>query len=257
MKCDDLRGRVAVVTGGARGIGYSLAQALAGQGCSVALLDLLPEVEASAARLAEQTGAPTAHATVDVTDPDSVDAAFETVARALGTPEILVTAAGICIWGDSTEVDRATWSRVVDVNLSGTFYCAQAFGRRAIGAGVRGSIVMISSMSARIVNVPQFQASYNASKAGVDHLVKSLAVEWAQRGIRVNAIAPGYTLSNMTRQFTEVEPELAAQWNAATPMGRMGTPEDLHGPTLLLASDAAAGYLTGQTIVVDGGYTAI
>jgi sorbose reductase len=111
-------------------------------------------------------------------------------------------------------------------------------------------------MSGSIVNVPQFQASYNASKAAVAHLAKSLAVEWAPRGIRVNSISPGYFLSDMTRQFTEQNPELAAEWVARIPAGRMGEPRDLHGLVTFLASDAAA-YLTGQDLVIDGGYTAI
>lgn len=255
MKFDDLNGRVAVVTGGARGIGYSLAEALASQGCAVGLLDRLPDVEASAERLAADHGVPAAHAVVDVTDPGSVSAAFASVGEAIGTPDILVTAAGITVWGDAEHVDRETWGRVIDVNLSGTFYSTQAFARPLLEQGRQGSAILISSMSGRVVNVPQHQASYNASKAAVDQLARSLAVEWAP-SLRVNAIAPGYILSDMTRQFTEQEPELAAQWVDAIPAGRMGDPEDLHGVVLLLASDASR-YLTGQTVVVDGGYTAI
>ena len=255
MTISDLAGRVAVVTGGARGLGYSLASALARQGASVALLDLLPEVEASATRLAEETGVPTASATVDVTDAASVDAAFATVREQLGTADILLTAAGITVWGDSAEVEPTTWSRVIDINLSGTFYSAQSFARPLIAEGRTGSAILVSSMSGRVVNVPQRQASYNSSKAAVDQLAKSLAVEWAP-AIRVNAIAPGYFLSDMTRQFTEANPELAADWVSRIPAGRMGEPADLDGLVLLLASSSSS-YLTGQTLVIDGGYTAI
>lgn len=255
MSFPDLAGRTAVVTGGARGIGYSLASALARNGVSVALLDLLPEVEESAARLAAETGAPTAAALVDVTDAASVDAAFAAVRESLGVADLLVAAAGITIWGDSAEVEPGTWAKVIDVNLSGTFYAAQAFARPLIDAGRDGSAILISSMSGRVVNVPQHQASYNASKAAVDQLAKSLAVEWAPR-IRVNAIAPGYILSDMTRQFTEANPELAADWVRMIPAGRMGEPSDLDGLLLLLASSASS-YLTGQTLVIDGGYTAV
>ncbi|MRX44030.1 SDR family oxidoreductase [Agromyces kandeliae] len=255
MNFPDLAGRVAVVTGGARGIGYSLASALARQGVNVALLDLLPDVEESARRLAAETGVKTASSLVDVTDPESVDAAFATVRDRLGIADVLVTAAGITIWGDSAEVEPATWSKVVDVNLSGTFYSTQAFARALLADGRDGSAVLISSMSGRVVNVPQRQASYNASKAAVDQLAKSLAVEWAP-AIRVNAIAPGYILSDMTRQFTEANPELAADWVSMIPAGRMGEPADLDGVVLLLASSASS-YLTGQTLVIDGGYTAI
>lgn len=255
MNFPDLEGRVAVVTGGARGIGYSLASALARQGASVALLDLLPEVEESARRLADETGAATMAATVDVTDPESVETAFATAREALGTADLLVTAAGITIWGDSAEVDQYNWTKVIDVNLNGTFYSMQSFARPLMAEGREGSAILISSMSGRIVNVPQRQASYNSSKAAVDQLAKSLAVEWAP-AIRVNAIAPGYILSDMTRQFTEANPELAADWVSMIPAGRMGEPADLDGVVLLLASSASS-YLTGQTLVIDGGYTAI
>ncbi|WP_438354385.1 SDR family oxidoreductase [Microbacterium sp. CJ88] len=255
MNFPDLAGRTAVVTGGARGLGYSLASALARQGAKVALLDLLPEVEASAARLAEETGVATASATVDVTDATSVEAAFAQVRTKLGTADILITAAGITTWGDAADVDPAAWSRVIDINLSGTFYATQSFARPLIAAGRSGSAILVSSMSGFIVNVPQNQASYNASKAAVAHLATSLAVEWAP-AIRVNAIAPGYFLSDMTRQFTEANPDLAADWIARIPAGRMGEPEDLDGLVLLLASDSSS-YLTGQTLVIDGGYTAI
>ena len=111
-------------------------------------------------------------------------------------------------------------------------------------------------MSGSIVNIPQNQTSYNTSKAGVDMLTKSLAIEWAPLGIRVNAVAPGYFLSDMTRQFTDANPELAAQWRNLIPMGRMGEPSDLDGLVALLCSSASS-YLTGQSIIIDGGYTAI
>ena len=157
--------------------------------------------------------------------------------------------------GDSVDVEPETWRRVLDINLNGTFYACQSFGRRALARG-SGSAVLVSSMSASIVNVPQFQASYHASKAGVSMLAQALGVEWAPRGVRVNAIAPGYMLSEMTRQFTEANPDLARQWTSAIPLGRMGQPEDLHGLVGFLASDAS-GYLTSQSIVIDGGYTAL
>lgn len=255
MNFPDLAGRTAVVTGGARGIGYSLATALARQGVNVALLDLLPDVEESAERLASETGVATASARVDVTDAASVEAAFADVRESLGVADLLITAAGITIWGDSAEVEPGTWSKVIDVNLNGTFYATQAFARPLLAEGREGSAILISSMSGRVVNVPQHQASYNASKAAVDQLAKSLAVEWAP-ALRINAIAPGYILSDMTRQFTEANPDLAAGWVSMIPAGRMGEPGDLDGVVLLLAS-AASSYVTGQTLVVDGGYTAI
>jgi NAD(P)-dependent dehydrogenase (short-subunit alcohol dehydrogenase family) len=253
---DDIAGSVAVITGGARGLGYSLATALAGQGASIALLDVLPTVGESADRLADELGVKAAGYVVDVTDADAVDRVLGTAETELGTASVLVTAAGICIWGDSVDVAPEEWRKVLAVNLDGTFFVTQSFARRALAAGVPASAVFISSMSGFIVNRPQFQASYNASKAAVSQLAKSLAVEWAGAGVRVNAIAPGYFLSDMTRQFTDENPALAEQWLAGTPLGRMGQPEDLHGLVVYLASSASS-YLTAQTIVIDGGYTAV
>jgi sorbose reductase len=252
----DVAGRVAVVTGGARGLGLSMATALARGGVRIALLDLLDEVGSSAARLAADHGVDTVGLRADVTSAESVAAAFDEAADKLGTPAILINAAGITIWGDSADIDQATWQKVIDVNLTGTFLTCQAFGRRCRDEAVPGVIVNVSSMSAQIVNVPQHQASYHASKAGVDMLTKALAVEWAPLNIRVNAIAPGYFLSDMTRQFTEANPELAQRWRSMIPLGRMGEPRDLDGLVTFLCSDASA-YLTGQAIVIDGAYTAI
>ncbi|WP_229674189.1 SDR family oxidoreductase [Nakamurella endophytica] len=244
------------MTGGARGLGYSLAGALARSGADVALLDLLESVPESAERLAAEHGVRTAAVRVDVTDQDAVDAAFDTVAEQLGTPTLLLTAAGITVWNDSVAIRSPEWRRVLQINLDGTFFSATAFARRLLAEKRDGAAVFISSMSGSVVNVPQFQASYNASKAAVAHLAASLAVEWAPAGIRVNAIAPGYFLSDMTRQFTEANPDLAADWVSRIPAGRMGEPEDLHELVLYLASRGSS-YMTGQTLVIDGGYTLI
>lgn len=253
---EDLAGQTAVITGGARGLGLSLATALARQGVSVALLDLLPQVQEAARSVASTYGVDAAGYVVDVTDPDAVESAVEQASGDLGLASILVTAAGITIWGDSTEVDPATWHKVLSVNLDGTFYVTQSFARRVLAAGRPASVIMISSMSGLVVNQPQFQASYGASKAAVSQLARSLAVEWAAAGVRVNAIAPGYFLSDMTRTFTDANPELAERWRASIPMGRMGDPADLDGLIVYLASSASS-YLTGQNIVIDGGYTSV
>jgi NAD(P)-dependent dehydrogenase (short-subunit alcohol dehydrogenase family) len=253
---EDLDGTVAVVTGGARGLGLAMATALAGQGARVALLDLLPGVEASAADLAARTGVTVVGVTADVTSPASVAGAFDQVEQALGAPRVLVNAAGVAGTADAVEVDPSFWQRVMDVNVSGTFYACQAFARRAFAAGVRGSIVNISSMSAFVVNVPQRQAVYNTSKAAVDQLTRSLAVEWIGRGVRVNAIAPGYFLTDMTRGVVEAEPEMAQRWLAHIPAGRMGEPPDLAGLVVFLASDASR-YVVGESVVIDGGYSIV
>jgi NAD(P)-dependent dehydrogenase (short-subunit alcohol dehydrogenase family) len=248
---EDLEGKVAVVTGGARGLGLSMARALARHGVRIGLVDLLEEVEESAAALPEAVGT-----TADVTSADDVAAAFARVSEQLGSPSLLVNAAGITVWEDSLDATPESWRRVIDINLTGTFLCCQALGRACRDDGHAGAIVNVSSMSGRVVNVPQHQTSYNASKAAVDQLTKSLAVEWAELGVRVNAVAPGYFLSDMTRQFTESNPELAERWQGMIPAGRMGEPQDLDGLVVFLCSDASA-YIVGQSIVIDGAYTAI
>lgn len=253
MRCS---GKIAVITGGARGIGLTLAYGLAKEGAAIALLDVLPEVQSSAEALAANTGVPTIGLHCDVTDPESVNAAFAQVHGELGVPNVLITSAGITSWCDSIDVTPEDWQRVIDINLNGTFFACQAFGRGLLAKDQPGSAILISSMSGQIVNVPQHQASYNVSKAGVTHLAKSLAVEWAKQGIRVNALEPGYTLSDMTRQFMDANPDLQKLWVSMIPAGRMGEPEDLVGAVVLLASDESR-YLTGQSIVIDGGYTAI
>lgn len=256
MKFEDLHGRTAVITGGGRGLGFSLAEALAGQGVNVALLDVLPEVGEAATSLAAEYGVQAIGIRTDVTDPEQINAAFDRITAEIATPQILLTAAGITLLEAAVDIDPAQWRRLQSINVDGTFFVAQVFARRLIAAELAGSAILVSSMSAKIVNVPQQQTAYNASKAAVDHLTRSLAVEWAGHRIRVNAIAPGYFLSDMTKQFTESNPVLAADWTSRIPLGRMGDPSDLHGLVGFLASDASS-YLTAQSIVIDGGYTAL
>ncbi|MGO1769497.1 MAG: SDR family oxidoreductase [Microbacterium sp.] len=253
---EDLKGRVAVVTGGAGGIGYSIATAFADQGMDVALLDLSPTVAEAAAKLASDHGVRTTGQVVDVTDPESVEAAFSAVDDALGTPTVLLAAAGLTIIGDSVDYPPSKWRTVMGVNVDGVFYSTQSFARRALQAGRPASAILISSMSAFAVNVPQRQAVYNASKAAVHQLAASLGVEWATDGLRVNTIAPGYVATDLTKEVIEADPELAQEWIDRIPMGRMATPEDLHALAVYLASDAS-GYMTAQTVIIDGGYTAI
>jgi sorbose reductase len=233
-----------------------MGRALARHGVHVGLVDLLDDVHASAAALADDLGVESVGTAADVTSADDVAAAFAHVAETLGSPALLVNAAGITVWEDSLDVTAESWRRVIDINLTGTFLCCQALGRACRDGGHGGAIVNVSSMSGRVVNVPQHQTSYNASKAAVDQLTKSLAVEWAELGVRVNAVAPGYFLSDMTRQFTESNPELAERWRGMIPAGRMGEPSDLDGLVAFLCSDASS-YIVGQSIVIDGAYTAV
>ena len=253
---EDLAGQVAVITGGARGLGLSMAQALGKWRAKIALLDILAEVKDTAETVQRDLEVESLGVVADVTDDRSVAAAFAEVGRTLGSPSILINAAGITVWEDSIEVAKESWQRVIDINLTGTFLCCQALARACTAAGKGGVILNVSSMSAQIVNVPQHQASYHASKAGVDMLTKALAVEWAPIGVRVNAIAPGYMLSEMTRQFTAANPKLAEQWRSMIPAGRMGEPADLEALVVFLCS-ARSSYLMGQSVVIDGAYTAV
>lgn len=251
-----LDARIAVVTGGGRGIGHAIATQLAQQGADVALFDLLPDVVTTAQTLAQAVGRRSVGVQVDVTDAAAVRAAFDAVTEAIGAPDALVNAAGIASNSPAHETDPADFRRVVDVNLVGTYLTCRELGRRLVATGRPGGIVNISSMSGIIVNVPQPQAAYNASKAGVAMLTKSLALEWAPHRIRVNSVAPGYIASEMTTQVMQAEPERAAQWLARTPIGRLGTPEDVAPVVGFLLSDAAA-FVVGHDLVVDGGYTIV
>jgi NAD(P)-dependent dehydrogenase (short-subunit alcohol dehydrogenase family) len=252
----DLPGQVAVVTGGARGLGYAVAETLADCGVSVGLADLLPTVENSAVRLAETGSMPTLGVQVDVTDADRVAALIDQVAATLGRPTILVNAAGIGPRHAALDITPVQWQQVLDVNLTGTFLTCQAFARHCVRAGSGGAIVNIASMSAQIVNVPQTQSAYNVSKAGVEALTRSLAVEWLPLGIRVNAVSPGYVLTDMTRGVVETRPDLADVWLQRTPAGHLGDPSDI-GPLVAYLASSASRFLVGQCVVIDGGYTIV
>ena len=249
-----LQGQVAVVTGGARGLGLEMMDALAEAGAHVVALDLLKaQAEQSAEAVSARRGVRAAAHGLDVTDPAQVAAVFAAIEREFGRLDILVAAAGIVENVPAEDVSPASWQRIIDVNVNGVFYCAQAAGKAMLACG-SGSIILIASMSGMISNTPQKQAAYNTSKAGVIMMAKSLAAEWAPRGVRVNALAPGYMRTALTDQVLEGQPGLRATWEGLTPMGRMGTPPELRGSVVYLASRASS-YVTGHTLVVDGGYT--
>ena len=249
-----LAGKVALVTGGARGIGAEMLDALAEAGASVIAVDLLAELaQQTAADVGARHGVPNAAYRLNVTDPGDVERVFAQAQRDVGPIDVLVAAAGIVDNVAAEETSAAVWQRAMDININGVFFCAQAAGRSMIPRRT-GSIITIASMSGLIVNRPQPQAAYNASKAAVIQMTRSLAAEWAPHGVRVNTIAPGYIRTELTAKLFETAPDLLEQWQRFIPMARMGETRELRGPLLYLASDASS-YTTGSTLVVDGGYT--
>jgi NAD(P)-dependent dehydrogenase (short-subunit alcohol dehydrogenase family) len=240
-----LDGRVAVVTGGNRGLGYAFARALGEAGARVAIAARDAERSAEAAGELGALAVP-----LDVTDAESVGAMVERVSGELGAIDVLVNNAGICFHRPALEVPEQEWREVFDVNVDGLWRCSRAVGAGMVERG-HGSIVNIGSMSAMIINRPQMQPAYNASKAAVHHLTRSLAAEWAPHGVRVNALAPGYVKTEMSPVD---EPQFRRHWIEDAPMERYATPEEL-GPSLLYLASDASSFVTGSVLVVDGGYT--
>ncbi|MDA0161106.1 SDR family oxidoreductase [Solirubrobacter ginsenosidimutans] len=223
-----LDGKVAVVTGGGSGIGAAVATALTEAGAEVVIASRSQGV------------------ITDVTDIDSVRA----MVAEIGPIDVLVNNAGVCFHRPALEVPDEEWRAVWDVNVDGVWNCSRVVGEQMIARG-GGAIVNIGSISAQIVNRPQWQPAYNASKAAVHQLTKSLAAEWAPHGVRVNALAPGYVKTEMAPVD---DPRFKPLWIDDPPMGRYALPEEMGPSVVFLASDASS-FMTGSVLVVDGGYT--
>jgi len=248
-----LDGRVAVVTGGGRNIGLACGQALAEAGATVFVTDLDQALVDSGVAGIKAQGGKADGMVIDVTKTSSVNAVAAEAIKRHGKVDILVCNAGIARSETPAEkVEDEHWLNVIDINLNGVFWCCRAFGKHMLERK-SGSIVNIGSMSGFIVNKPQEQSYYNASKAGVHHLTKSLAAEWAPRGVRVNAVAPTYIETSLTKFGMEDE-RLYPTWLQMTPMGRVGQPDEIASVVHFLASDAAS-LMTGAIVVADGGYT--
>jgi glucose 1-dehydrogenase len=248
-----LDGKVAVVTGGARGIGRTLAEAMAREGASVVIADISSDTaEATAAGINAEGGAAIA-VSLDVSVRPEVDALMDATESAFGTPSVLVCSAGITTGGGDTgflEISDDEWDRVFAVNLRGTFLCGQAAARRMVASGTRGSIITLTSIGAErpMFGVP----AYHTSKAAVSGLTRAMAVNLAHHGIRANALAPGYILTDLMRSVLGDDASTAATIVNRVPMGRLGEPDELVGAAIFLASDESA-YMTGHVLHLDGG----
>lgn len=251
-----LAGKHAVVTGGARGLGYAVAKAMGQEGAELALVDLLPEVHEAAQRLGGEIGAEVSSYQCDVTDQSSIASLFAAFDKAGYPYDVLMNGAGVANEESALTMSREKFEFCINVNVTGMFMMSQRFANGVLDRRAAGTIVNISSMSGYVVNVPQNVLAYNVSKAAAAMLTQALGVEWIRQGIRVNAVAPGYFESDMTKDYIVNRPEFGNEWRSRTPIGRFGQPEELGPLVVFLASDESA-YVVGQNILIDGGYTAV
>ena len=245
-----LEGKRALVTGGNRGLGYAFTRALADCGAAVAFVGRGGDANRAAAGRLADSGVPAHAIDADLTVDTDVDRAVDEAVAALGGLDIVVNNAGVCFHNPAWDAPDDQWQQVFDLNVRAVWKVSLAAGRHLRETG-GGAIVNIGSISGLIVNRPQAQAPYNASKAAVHQLTRSLAAEWAPYRIRVNAVAPGYVKTEMAPVD---RPELRRMWIEDTPQQRYAMPEEI-APTVVYLCSPAAAFVTGSVIVIDGGYT--
>jgi NAD(P)-dependent dehydrogenase (short-subunit alcohol dehydrogenase family) len=246
----DLTGRTAVVTGATRGLGRAFAVALAEAGADIVIVGRDAEAAAEVEAQLRELGRQSLIVLADLTSRSGIENVRDRALERFGSVEVLINNAGTCVHRPALEVTDEQWRQVMDINVDAVWMSCQTFGRHMVDRG-RGSIVNIGSMSAQIVNRPQWQPGYNASKAAVHHLTRSLAAEWAPAGVRVNALAPGYIKTDMAPVD---DPKFRRHWIEDTPQQRYATPDELGPAIVYLASDASS-FMTGSILVIDGGYS--
>lgn len=249
-----LAGKVSLVTGGGQGIGRAFAHALGEAGASVAVVDISDEAARQVAEELKAKGVDALAIRADVTDQAEIQRMVDSVVKRWGTLTIGVNNAGVGQWIAAENVTHEVWQKVMKLNLDAVLWCAQAEARE-MKKKAYGKIINTASMSGHIVNTPQDQLPYNVSKAGVIHMTRSLAAEWARYGIRVNSISPGYTRTALVENLiaTPEGKKMLEAWTPLIPMHRMAEVTDLQGAVVYLACEASD-YMTGSDIIIDGGY---
>ncbi len=249
MSLFDLSGRIAIVTGGNRGIGFAIAEGLAEHGAQVVIANPHAEGGQAAATNLKEQGLAAEAVPTDVSDSQAVSSLVQDVLQRHGHIDILVNNAAVILRKPAEEVTEEEWDRLMSVNLRGAFICCREVGRHMIEQR-KGKVINVSSNVSQVVQ--PLRSVYSISKAGLSHLTRALALEWAPYGINVNAIGPGPTLTDINRQYFEEHPDDFKARVDQIPMGRIGMPADQVGVAVFLAS-AASDYMTGQTLIVDGG----
>jgi L-rhamnose 1-dehydrogenase len=241
--------KVTIVTGAARGIGQAIALRFGQEGARVAIVDLREEEGRATVRLIEAAGGQAVFVRTDVSDRHQVQAMVDAVVKQWGAIHILVNNAGICPFEGFLDMSEDLWDQVLDVNLKGYFLCSQAVAKVMVKYGVKGRIIAVSSISSEFGG--NSQAHYCASKAGINLLVKSMAISLGPYGITCNAVLPGTVVTDINREAL-ADPEVRDYWSKRAPLGRLGQPEDIAGPVVFFADDDS-GWCTGSMLVVDGG----
>ncbi len=253
-KMFSLKGKVVLVTGGGRGIGQVICLQLSRAGADLAIFSRSGASQTK--QLVESENGNILDIRVDVTDEDQVKKGIDQIFKKYGHLDVVINNAGVCYHKTAFEASLDEWRQVIDVNLTGEYIVCKEAARQMIKNHISGNIINIASMSGHIVNIPQMQAAYNASKAGVIQMTRSLAIEWIDNNIRVNSISPGYVSTPMSIDPAFVPQELLDAWKPLFPMHRMAKPEELCGAIIWLCSESA-GYVTGADILIDGAYTVV